>query len=158
MCQVASRLEEIASVVSSASEQLSAKIEQSRRVSETATAMEEMNGAVLEVARNAGQPSELSVQAKEKAQAASSALGEIVTLVDKSSDQVRAIATASEEQSATSEEINRSVAEVNTISAETAQAMQETSQAQELNTLIKELKNNQRTTRNRKSHKSNGCK
>lgn len=137
MCQVASRLEEIASVVSSASEQLSAKIEQSRRVSETATAMEEMNGAVLEVARNAGQPSELSVQAKEKAQAASSALGEIVTLVDKSSDQVRAIATASEEQSATSEEINRSVAEVNTISAETAQA-------QELNTQIKELKNNQK--------------
>ena len=99
--------------------------------------MEEMNGAVLEVARNAGQPSELSVQAKEKAQAASSALGEIVTLVDKSSDQVRAIATASEEQSATSEEINRSVAEVNTISAETAQA-------QELNTQIKELKNNQK--------------
>lgn len=88
-------------------------------------------------------------QVMEKAKMASDALSEIVTLVDDSSDQVRAIATASEEQSATSEEINRSVTEVNTISSETAQAMRESAQAvtalsrqaQELTILIQEMKN-----------------
>ena len=83
-----------------------------------------------------------------KAQGASSALNEIVTLVDDTSDQVRAIATASEQQSATSEEINRSITEINTISRETSQTMQEASkaimelsrQAQELSALIQDMK------------------
>ncbi len=282
MLQAAGQLEEIVAVVSSASEELSAQIEQSSRgaeqqttrVSETATAMEEMNGAVLEVARNASQASELSGDARQKAQmgakavdeagesmgelqnqaetlkqamteldeyagsisqimgvisdiadqtnllalnaaieaaragdagrgfavvadevrklaektmastadvskainqiqesaskstqqvdktgeiieelsvkaqGASDALAEIVKLVDENADQVRAIATASEEQSATSEEINRSVTEVNTISSETSQAMREAAQAvvelsqqaQELNVLIQNMK------------------
>ena len=52
------------------------------------------------------------------------ALSEIVSLVDSESDQIRAIATASEEQSATSEEINRSIEEVSRIASETASAMQ----------------------------------
>ncbi|MEF3696249.1 methyl-accepting chemotaxis protein [Desulfolutivibrio sp.] len=51
------------------------------------------------------------------------ALREIVDLVDAASDQVRSIATASEEQSAASEEINRAVDEINRVSAETAQGM-----------------------------------
>ncbi len=75
------------------------------------------------------------------------ALREIVSLVDTASDQVRSIATASEEQSATSEEINRSVDEINRISTETAGAMEESSRAvaelaqlaQELNQLIRDL-------------------
>ena len=46
------------------------------RVSETATAMEEMNGAVLEVARNAGQASDLSDKTREKAQAGAKAVEE----------------------------------------------------------------------------------
>lgn len=57
------------------------------------------------------------------------ALREIVSMVDTSADQVRAIATASEEQSATSEEINRAIAEVNGIADETAGAMEEASRA-----------------------------
>ncbi|WP_243362198.1 methyl-accepting chemotaxis protein [Fundidesulfovibrio terrae] len=56
-------------------------------------------------------------------------LKEIVSIVEVSSDQVRAIATASEEQSAASEEINRSVEEVNQISSETVQAMEQSAQA-----------------------------
>jgi methyl-accepting chemotaxis protein len=51
------------------------------------------------------------------------ALREIVELVDAASDQVRSIATASEEQSAASEEINRAVDEINRVSTETAQSM-----------------------------------
>jgi len=57
------------------------------------------------------------------------ALGEIVHLVDSASDQVRSIATASEEQSAASEEINRSIEQVNIISNETSQAMSEAAKA-----------------------------
>ena len=56
-------------------------------------------------------------------------LDEIVRLVDQTSDQVRSIATASEQQSASSEEINRSIEEVSTISSETSQAMGQAAQA-----------------------------
>ena len=58
-------------------------------------------------------------------------LRDIVTMVDGASDQVRAIATASEEQSATSEEITRSVDEINDISRDTAQLMSTSAQAVE---------------------------
>ena len=58
-------------------------------------------------------------------------LRDIVTMVDGASDQVRAIATASEEQSATSEEITRSVDEINGISRDTAQLMSTSAQAVE---------------------------
>jgi methyl-accepting chemotaxis protein len=76
------------------------------------------------------------------------ALQQIVSLVDQASDQVRSIATASEEQSATSEEINRSVEEINRISSETADAMRQSAQAvgelagqtQNLRGLIEQMK------------------
>jgi len=76
------------------------------------------------------------------------AISEIVTLVDLSTDQVRSIATASEQQSSASEEINRSIADINRISSETTDAMRQSAQAvgelanqaQVLNTLIGEMK------------------
>ncbi len=78
------------------------------------------------------------------------ALHSIVHLVEQTSDQVRAIATASEEQSAASEEISRSIEEVNVISAETSEAMVQAAQAvnelarqsQELKALINEMRSN----------------
>ena len=51
------------------------------------------------------------------------ALKEIVDLVDLTTDQVRTIATASEEQSSASGEINRSVSEVSALSEKTASGM-----------------------------------
>ncbi|AGC50767.1 methyl-accepting chemotaxis protein [Lawsonia intracellularis] len=77
------------------------------------------------------------------------ALDEIVHMVDATADQVRAIATASEEQSASTEEINQSISEINHIATETARAMDEASQAvsdlakqaQSLASLIHEMKN-----------------
>ena len=51
------------------------------------------------------------------------ALQEIVTTVDTTADQVHAIATASEEQSAASEEINQSIAHVDNMVRQTAEAM-----------------------------------
>ena len=56
-------------------------------------------------------------------------LREIVVLVEQASDQVRSIATASEQQSSASEEINHSVEQVATISTQTAQAMTQAAQA-----------------------------
>ncbi len=75
MLQAARELEGIVQVVSSASEALSAQIaqssrgadDQSARVRETATAMEEMNVTVLEVAKNAQQAANVSHQAREQA-------------------------------------------------------------------------------------------
>lgn len=76
------------------------------------------------------------------------ALSEIVSMVDKTADQVHSIAIASEEQSASSKEINQSIFQVNTIAGETATAMEEASksvselarQAQVLTSLVEDLK------------------
>jgi methyl-accepting chemotaxis protein len=78
---------------------------------------------------------------------AGESLKEIVHLVELASDQVRSIATASEQQSSASEEINRSIDEINAISTDTSQAMREASgavsdmagQARELSQLVEEL-------------------
>ena len=282
MLAAANQLEGVVHIISTASEELSAQIEQSERgsseqasrVGETATAMEEMNSTVLEVARNASAASDVSAQTRakaeegarvvhdavsgiqnvqtvslslkedmtklaEQAQAISNimgvisdiadqtnllalnaaieaarageagrgfavvadevrklaektmtsttdvgnaiksiqqsvkqsigqveraadlidiatkqsnksgeALSEIVAMVDGTADQVRAIATASEQQSSTSEEINRSIGHINDIAEHTAQAMREAakavsdlaSQTQTLSRLIEEMK------------------
>ena len=58
-------------------------------------------------------------------------LRQILEYVEHVNDQIQAIATASEQQSATSEEINRSVEQVATISAQTSQAMENAAQAVE---------------------------
>ena len=57
------------------------------------------------------------------------ALKEIVNLVDLTTDQVRSIATASEQQSASSEEINRSIEDINRISSQTSDSMRQSSEA-----------------------------
>lgn len=61
--------------------------------------------------------------------ASGAALDEIVGLVEVATDEVRSIATASEEQSSASEEITRSIEDVDRISVETAEAMRQSSQA-----------------------------
>lgn len=66
------------------------------------------------------------------------ALQKIVELVDATTDQIRSIATASEEQSATSDEINRSVEEVSRIALSTVDAMEHS--AQGMNTLLEQAR------------------
>ncbi len=86
MLQAASRLEGIVAAVTGASEELSAQIEQSsrgsahqaRRVSETATSMEEMNATVLEVAKNAGHAAETAGAARLKGKEGAELIGRIV--------------------------------------------------------------------------------
>ena len=87
-------------------------------------------------------------EATELANQSGVALEEIVATVEATGDQVNAIATASEEQSAASEEINQSIVQVNDMSRQTAEAMAEAAkavsdlaaQAQGLTALIEELK------------------
>ncbi|MEA4858791.1 methyl-accepting chemotaxis protein [Solidesulfovibrio sp.] len=57
------------------------------------------------------------------------ALSEIVSVVDTAGDQIRAIATAAEQQSATAEEINRSIESISRIASETAEAMGQSAEA-----------------------------
>ncbi|WP_411331133.1 methyl-accepting chemotaxis protein [Desulfovibrio desulfuricans] len=87
-------------------------------------------------------------KATELAKQSGEALQGIVTKVEESADQVSAIATASEQQSATSDEINQSIVSVNEMSSQTAQAMGEASravselarQAERMSELISEMK------------------
>jgi len=86
MMQAAQHLEGVVEVVTSASEELSAQIEQSsrgaveqsNRVSETATAMEEMNASVLEVAKNAQKAADTSDHARKQAQEGESIVDDVV--------------------------------------------------------------------------------
>ncbi len=69
------------------------------------------------------------------------ALGEIMRLIQSTSDQVSTIATASEEQSNTSEEINSAVEDIKVVSADTADGMGQANQAiGELARLASDLK------------------
>ncbi|SNS10021.1 methyl-accepting chemotaxis protein [Humidesulfovibrio mexicanus] len=89
--------------------------------------------AVQESARKNIQNTETATQAVQTstqlAHRSGEALREIVGMVDSTADQVRGIATASEEQSAASEEISRSTEQINRIAAETAEAMRQSGQA-----------------------------
>ena len=104
----------------------------------TAKSMEAVDGAVEQIGQATGLANDSGM-----------ALQEIVATVEATADQVNAIATASEEQSATSQEINQSIVMVNDRARETAVVMTEAakaveelaSQAQGLTRLIQELKN-----------------
>ncbi|MCC8193542.1 MAG: methyl-accepting chemotaxis protein, partial [Deltaproteobacteria bacterium] len=88
-----------------------------------------------------------TVRATEVAAVSGQALQEILDLANTNTALITGIATAAEEQSATSEEINRAVEDINRIADETAHGMRESAQAvedlsrmaQELNTLLERL-------------------
>ncbi len=74
---------------------------------------------------NVNQAVQFIDEATTSASQSGEALETIVSLVEQTSDQVRSIATAAEEQSATSDEINRSVMDISRIASETDSALQE---------------------------------
>ena len=86
----------------------------------TNTAAAQMDAAAERVAQATG-----------LAQRSGEALAEIVSMVESAGDQVRSIATAAEQQSATSEEINRAVSSISVIASETDEAMAQSTQAVE---------------------------
>ncbi|MCA1987028.1 MAG: methyl-accepting chemotaxis protein [Desulfovibrio sp.] len=94
MLQAAARLEEVVGIISSASEELAAQVEessqgaaqQSTRITEAATAMEEMNATVLEVARSASQAADTADAARRKAVEGAEVVQRVVTGVTEVSD------------------------------------------------------------------------
>ena len=82
----ANQLEYVVEIVTSASEQLSAQIEQSsrgteeqaHRIGETATSMEEMNATVLEVAKNASNAASSADLSRERAEEGSHVVSQLV--------------------------------------------------------------------------------
>ena len=104
----------------------------------TAKSMESVDHAVAQIG-----------QATELANRSGHSLTQIVSDAETTADEVRAIAAASEQQSAASEEINQSIVQVNDMFSETAEAMRQaaqavtnlTAQAQRLEKLINEMKN-----------------
>ncbi|NDY56266.1 HAMP domain-containing protein [Desulfovibrio sulfodismutans] len=86
MLQAASQIDVVVERLTTASEELSAQVEQAgrgaelqrARAGETATAMEEMNATVLEVAKNAGQASESSDAARQMAENGSSVVQQVI--------------------------------------------------------------------------------
>ncbi|QGY41600.1 HAMP domain-containing protein [Pseudodesulfovibrio cashew] len=87
--EAATEAEEISHYLSSAAEELSAQIEQAQagadtqknRASETATAMEQMNATVLEVARNAGLSASEVDQAREHARRGEDIVRQVIEAV-----------------------------------------------------------------------------
>ena len=87
LLHAANQLEQVVGIVSSAAEDLTTQIEQSRRgadhqsqrVTETATAMEEMNATVLEVAQNAGRAAETSENARKNAAQGEQVVAQVVS-------------------------------------------------------------------------------
>ncbi len=92
----------------------------------------------------------LVAKSAEQTHEAGESLSRIVETVLSTSDRVRSIATAAEQQSATSEEITRATDEINNLSRETARTMEEAADAvndlarlaQQLKELINELSEN----------------
>jgi len=98
-------------------------------ISGTEKNVNEMN----ETEKSVGETTQLVEQAR-------SNLQEIVSYAEENSEQVRNIATASEEQSSASEQINQSTEEVNRTAKEAADTMRESAQAiADLNKLAQEL-------------------
>ncbi len=97
MLQAAASIEGVVERMTSASEELAAQVEeasrgaeeQKNRTGETATAMEEMNATVLEVAKNASHAAEGSDKARVKAQDGSEVVNKAVAAINQVEDQTQ---------------------------------------------------------------------
>ena len=97
----------------------------------TMTSTTEVGSAIQAIQQSAGKSAQQVdravrhiAQANEFSNHSGEMLKEILKMVEQTADEVRSIATASDEQTATSEEITRSINEVNDITASTSSAME----------------------------------
>lgn len=125
---VADEVRKLAEKTMSATQEVGSSISSIQNVARTN--INEMTNAV----KNIGEATEL-------ANSSGDALQEIVNLASSNSAVVASIATAAEEQSATSEEINRAIDEINSVIGETTQGMRESAVAvQDLSNTAQELR------------------
>lgn len=114
---------------------------------EVGQAISNIQGSTKASVANTQAMVQLVTESTDKASQSGESLRSIVQMVARTSDQVSSIATASEQQSASSEEINRAVEEINRISSDSAsdmdlaaQALQELSvQTEKMVQLIRKL-------------------
>jgi methyl-accepting chemotaxis protein len=115
--------------------------------SDVARSISAVQNSVKKSAGNAQATLAAISESTEQVQRSGAILREIASMVDATADQVRAIATASEEQSSASEEISQTTEDVSRIAAETAEAMNHSAKAvsdlahlaQELNSIVAEI-------------------
>jgi methyl-accepting chemotaxis protein len=127
MLQAAQRLEVIVERVSSASEEISRQAgevlagseQQKSRITQTATAMEEMNATVLEVARSAGDTSEQAQQDKENAQEGADVVNRTVTSMAKVQQQAESLKENMNELGAKAESIGNIMTVIDDIADQT---------------------------------------
>ncbi len=107
---------------------------------EVGDAIHSIQASARENIRSMEEASKVIEEATNLAGESGDALKRIVEFAVDNANQIQSIATAAEEQSATSEEIMRSIEDVNRIVAETSDAMSQSSQAvQELANMASEL-------------------
>ena len=97
--------------------------------SEVTGSIQNITGTVDKNVRSVNQAVAAIEDSNRLAAQAGASLQEILIIAGKAVDQITSIATAAEQQSATSEEINRSVDEINAIASETAQGMNQSAEA-----------------------------
>ncbi|WP_243362350.1 methyl-accepting chemotaxis protein [Fundidesulfovibrio terrae] len=97
--------------------------------SEVTGSIQAITGTVDKNVRSVNQAVSAIEESNRLASQAGDSLEEILGIAGKAVDQITSIATAAEQQSATSEEINRSVDEINAIASETAEGMNHSAQA-----------------------------
>ncbi|MFZ5428138.1 MAG: methyl-accepting chemotaxis protein [Thermodesulfobacteriota bacterium] len=115
MVDAAGKLEDVVAVVSSASDDLIGEIQscagssdnQSHRIGETATAMEQMNATILEVARNSSEAADTAAKARRKAEEGAGVVGRVVREIGEVEAQARALKDDMDSLGAQAEGIGR---------------------------------------------------
>ncbi|WP_432735893.1 methyl-accepting chemotaxis protein [Maridesulfovibrio sp. FT414] len=115
---------------------------------EVGNAIRSIQGSARKSVQSVEKTSDMVGKSTELSRQAGQFLIKIQEYVGETADQVRAIATAAEQQSASSEEINRTTDEINTIASDIAEAMAQSAHAmddmaqlsEQLRRLIDELK------------------
>ncbi|EFI35550.1 methyl-accepting chemotaxis sensory transducer with Pas/Pac sensor [Desulfonatronospira thiodismutans ASO3-1] len=127
MQEVAQRAASVSDSVSSASDELSAQVEQAsrgteeqtNRIGETATSMEEMNATVLEVARNASGAAEQTDMARAKAQEGAGVVKQSVEAINEVQEQSKAMKDNLASLGKQSEEIGKVMTVIDDIADQT---------------------------------------
>jgi len=123
----AALVEDVAKAVAQASMDLSSQIDQSkegadlqrRHTGETATAMEEMNATVLEVARNASEAAEGSGQARDKAKAGADVVQQVIAAINGVQAQASSLRTNMDELGKQAEGIGNIISVISDIADQT---------------------------------------
>ncbi|SMP38655.1 Methyl-accepting chemotaxis protein [Desulfonatronum zhilinae] len=127
MIQAAAKIEHVVERLSSASQELSAQVEhssqgaktQKERITETATAMEEMNATVLEVARNASNAAQSADSARQDALAGADAVRKVVGAIGRVQNQATELKTNMGELAKAADGIGRIIGVINDIADQT---------------------------------------